>query len=100
MTLPALDYEVVTEKGEKGWVGNWYSNDTDGITAIGEPVNTQVIDESNMFVSMSLPEGITEKWTLKLDGKLKPRDRDVDFEFGVTVAGRAKVMKPWTLLSI
>ena len=76
------------------------SNDTDGLTAIGEPVKTQLIDESNMFVSMSLPEGITEKWTLKLDGKLKPRDRDVDFEFGVTVAGRAKVMKPWTLLSI
>ena len=91
LILPSLDFDIVTENGEKGWAGSWYSNDTDGITAIGDPLVSQVIDETTIFVSVSSPEGITPKWTLKLDGKLKPRDKDVDFEFGLTVAGRAKV---------
>jgi hypothetical protein len=30
-------------------------------------------------------------WTLRLRGQLKPRPYDVDFEFGLSAAGRAKV---------
>lgn len=91
LTLPSLDYDIITENGEKGWVGTWFSNDTDGINATGEPIKTQVIDETSFMVSSSAPQGLTPKWTLRLDGRLKPREKDVDFEFGVTVAGRAKV---------
>lgn len=73
-------------------MGSWYSNGPDGLTAIGEPLKVHVIDETNIFVSVSQPKGITERWTLKLQGKFKPRPVDTKYEFGLTVAGRAKVL--------
>lgn len=91
MTMPSLDYEIFTEKGERGWIGSWYSNGDDGLTATGSPIKSQLVDETRIFVSTSSPEGLTPKWTLKLQGKLKPRPTATKFEFGLTVAGRAKV---------
>ena len=37
------------------------------------------------------PAGLGTYFTLHLRGKLKPRERDMQFEFGLTVAGMAKV---------
>ncbi|KAI5119584.1 hypothetical protein M0805_006469 [Coniferiporia weirii] len=90
-TLPSLDYELVTKDGEKGWIGTWYSNGPDGLTAVGEPVKTQVIDETNAFISIDKPKGLTSHFTLHLRGLLKPRPVDMEYEFGLTVAGRAKL---------
>lgn len=90
MTLPSLDYEIVTEKGEKGWIGSYYNTDS-SLAAVGEVVETKLIDETSCFISTSYPKNITERWMLKLNGKLKPRSSDQKFEFGLTVAGRAKV---------
>ncbi|THH05144.1 hypothetical protein EW145_g5010 [Phellinidium pouzarii] len=90
-TLPSLDYEIVTENGERCWVGSWYSNGPDGLTAIGEPVKTQVIDETSALISIDTPEGLASHFTLQLHGKLKPRPVDMKYEFGLTVAGRAKL---------
>lgn len=41
--------------------------------------------------STSYPDEITKKWTLKLKGQLKPREKDTLFEFGLIAAGRAKL---------
>lgn len=41
--------------------------------------------------STSYPETITKRWTLKLKGVLKPREKDTLFEFGLIIAGRAKL---------
>lgn len=90
VTLPSLDYEIVTEKGEKGWIGSFYNTDS-SLAAVGDVVETKLIDETSCFISTSYPKNITERWMLKLNGKLKPRSTDQKFEFGLTVAGRAKV---------
>ena len=50
-----------------------------------------LIDETKMFIFTFAPKNITRRWTVRLRGQLKPRPYDVDFEFGLCVAGRAKV---------
>jgi beta-glucosidase len=58
---------------------------------VEEPFQTSVIDETCIFVNSSAPQGITRRWTLRLRGQLIPREKDTIFEFGLAVAGRAKV---------
>nr|AMK37826.1 beta-glucosidase [Inonotus obliquus]AMK37827.1 beta-glucosidase [Inonotus obliquus] len=97
-TLPTLENELVTEKGEKCWTGEWYSNGPDGLTAQGDPVKTEVIDETNAFISIDKPEGVASHFTLHLRGKTRPINVDTKFEFGLTVAGRAKLYVDGKLL--
>lgn len=96
-TLPTLDYDLSTETGERGWIGTWYSNGPDGLTAVGDPVKTQLIDETSAFISIDKPKGVASHFTLHLRGKLVPRDVDTKFEFGLIAAGRAKVSAPTSI---
>ena len=90
--MPSLDYDMFTESGERGWIGSWHSHVNDSsLVPLDQVLETRLIDETRMFISTSVPKGITERWTLKLRGHLKPRPYDCTFEFGLTVAGRAKV---------
>ncbi|KAI0053793.1 glycoside hydrolase family 3 protein [Auriscalpium vulgare] len=92
MTLPSLDFDLVTDKGERGWFGTWHKHESDeSMVVVEEPFATRVIDETRIFVSLSAPEGITTRWTLRLRGQLKPREHDTKFQFGLTVSGRAKL---------
>jgi len=94
LKLPTLEWDLTTEKGgnERGWNGEWYSHESDdSMKPLDTPIATQFFDETRLFVSTSYPEGITRKWTIKLRGFLKPRPYDIDFEFGLIAAGRAKV---------
>lgn len=50
--------------------------------------------------STSYPQNITKRWTLKLRGQLKPREKDTEFEFGLISAGRAKVCIRFILVYI
>ena len=98
MTKPSLDYDMVTETGECGWIGSWYKHvDDDSMVPLDQPFEKRLIDETRMFISTSTPKGITKRWTLKLNGQLKPKPYDRKFEFGLAVAGRAKVR--WLLFS-
>ncbi|KAJ3561490.1 hypothetical protein NP233_g10163 [Leucocoprinus birnbaumii] len=91
-TMPSLDYDMFTESGERGWIGTWHTHESeDSLVPIENPIKTQYIDETRLFISTSYPEGITKKWTLRLNGYLKPREQDCKFEFGLTAAGRAKL---------
>ena len=91
-TMPSLDYEMFTTTGERGWIGSWHKHiSDDSLTPVDEVLEERLIDETRLFISTSVPEGITKRWTLKLRGQLKPRERDCTFEFGLTAAGRAKV---------
>jgi beta-glucosidase len=54
-------------------------------------VEQSLINETKMFIFTFTPKNITRRWTVRLRGQLKPRPYDVDFEFGLCVAGRAKV---------
>ncbi|EGN96322.1 glycoside hydrolase family 3 protein [Serpula lacrymans var. lacrymans S7.3] len=92
MTMPSLDYDMLTASGEPGWIGTWYSHEHDeSMSIVEKPLEKRLIDETRIFISTSIPEGITRRWTMKLEGKLKPRTEDCVFEFGLSVAGRAKL---------
>ncbi|ETW84195.1 glycoside hydrolase family 3 protein [Heterobasidion irregulare TC 32-1] len=91
-TMPSLDFDLFTEGGERGWIGTWHKHEHDeSMTPMDEPFVTRLIDETRIFVSLSAPQGITRRWTLRLRGQLLPRPYDTDFEFGLSVAGRAKL---------
>lgn len=90
--MPSLDYELFTETGERGWIGTWHRHvNDDSMKPLDDVFHRTVIDETRMFIATSTPKDITRRWTLRLRGQLKPRPYDVDFEFGLTVCGRAKV---------
>ncbi|KIY70546.1 glycoside hydrolase family 3 protein [Cylindrobasidium torrendii FP15055 ss-10] len=90
--LPTLDYEIVTDAGERGWVGEWYPHESDdSMKPIDKAIKSQVIDETRMFINTAVPDGLTRRWTMRLTGYLKPRATDGDFEFGIEVAGRARL---------
>jgi beta-glucosidase len=62
------------------------------MVVVEEPVHARVIDETRIFLDHSSPQVDTRRWTLRLRGQLVPREKDITFEFGLTVAGRAKVI--------
>lgn len=103
MNLPSLDYEIVNSKGGKGFDAEWYSHDENN-KPVSEPLTTLEVDETNIYIANSAPKELTERWTMKLKGSLKPREEDTLFEFGLSVAGRAKlyidgnmIIDNWTL---
>jgi beta-glucosidase len=91
LSLPSLDFELEAD-GKRGWTGIFYAHEDDNSNSrLEEPFVTRHIDETRIFVSIDKPKGLTHRWSLTLEGNLKPRDKDCTFEFGLTVAGRAKV---------
>jgi beta-glucosidase len=96
MEMPTLDFELTTPSGERGWIGTWYAHESDeSMTPVRTPMETRLVDKTRIFISTSAPNGITRRWTMKLEGQLKPRARDCTFEFGLTASGRAKVDTPF-----
>ncbi|KAH9994133.1 beta-glucosidase [Russula compacta] len=93
MTMPSLDFDIVTVTGQRGWLGTWHRHESDdSMIVVEEPIQTRVIDETRIFLDLSgNPKDLTRRWTLRLRGQLVPRERDSVFEFGLTVAGRAKL---------
>ena len=94
MKLPTLEWDLTTEKdqGKTGWIAEWYSHESDdSMKPLDTPIATRFFDETRLFIGTSYPDGMTRKWTMKLRGFLKPKSYDIDFEFGLTAAGRAKV---------
>ncbi|KXN84309.1 putative beta-glucosidase I [Leucoagaricus sp. SymC.cos] len=91
-TMPSLDYDLSTEDGRRGWIGTWHTHENDeSLIPVEEPSKTQYVDETRCFIGTAYPDGLTKKWSLRLKGYLKPREHDCKFEFGLTVAGRAKL---------
>jgi beta-glucosidase len=81
---------MFTENGEHGWIGTWHSHvDNDSMTPLDDVLEQRLIDETKCLISTSTPKNITHTWILWLRGQLKPRPYDVDF--GLSVAGQAKV---------
>ncbi|KAI6107980.1 glycoside hydrolase family 3 protein [Pisolithus sp. B1] len=73
MEMPTLDFDLTTPTGERGWIGSWYRHENDDSMTLAPYAHRN------------------PRWSLKLEGLLKPRSRDCIFEFGLTVAGRAKL---------
>jgi beta-glucosidase len=101
--MPVLDQDILHGQNEHGWIGKWYTFDDekDNLDPYDKeklelldqrtPIQTDVINESYMFIQTTVPKGITRKWTLKVQGYLAPQTYDRKFEFGLVVAGRGQV---------
>lgn len=49
--MPTLDYELFTPEGKRGWTGYWHTHENDdSMTALPEPIKTQYIDETRIFI--------------------------------------------------
>ncbi|KAI0697103.1 beta-glucosidase [Cerioporus squamosus] len=92
MQMPTLENEILTEDGKPGWMGYFHSHeDNDSMTPLDAVTATRYIDETRVFLSDDYPRELTKRFTLRLRGFLKPREKDTDFEFGLLSAGRAKL---------
>ncbi|KAJ6598236.1 beta-glucosidase [Mycena vulgaris] len=99
LTSPTLDYDLFTEDGKRGWTGTWHSHlSDDSMTPLDEPLKSDHLDETRIFISTSAPAALTKRWTLKLRGQLLPRPKDTAFEFGLIAAGRARLYVDGELL--
>ncbi|KAG8906251.1 hypothetical protein FRB99_007313 [Tulasnella sp. 403] len=87
--LPVLDSQIMTESGESGWIATFHSHDEND-KPLDEAVCTMHLTETNIFMSNSIPKGLTERWTMRLKGKLRPLAKPASWRFGLTAAGRAK----------
>ncbi|OCB91388.1 hypothetical protein A7U60_g1342 [Sanghuangporus baumii] len=74
--------------GEPGWLCTFYNCDETGIFM--EPVAKYVLNDTRVKVNDFLPDGLGEEWGLMLEGLLSV-EKDVSFEFGLAVSGRAKL---------
>ncbi|CAE6460319.1 unnamed protein product [Rhizoctonia solani] len=86
--LPTLETLLTTPDGEPGWEARFYTHDENQ-----QPKNEVakfVLNDTRVKLNDFLPEGLTPSWTIKLKGSLKV-DKTAPFEFGLTVAGRAKL---------
>lgn len=89
-TLPNFEREVVTSDGQFGFDGAWYSHDEND-QPLPEPMLTQRIDSSLMFLFDGVPSGLTPRYTFRCTGHFKPRDEDQLWNFGSTAIGRSRV---------
>ncbi|KAG5734724.1 putative beta-glucosidase I, partial [Termitomyces sp. T112] len=54
MSLPTLENDLITPKGERGWVGTWHKHESDdSLVMVEEPLETRLIDETRIFISTS-----------------------------------------------
>ncbi len=77
-----------TPSGEPGWSCAFYKNDEDG-NPVGDAVKEYVLQDTRVKLNDFLPEGLGDTWTIKLRGLLT-MDKTGEYDFGLTVAGRAK----------
>ncbi|KDQ17192.1 glycoside hydrolase family 3 protein [Botryobasidium botryosum FD-172 SS1] len=88
-SLPALDDKMTTESGQPGWDCTFHNQDTEGNVA-DKVIAHYVLKSTDAVFCDSLPADITPNWTVRFKGILKV-DRTAPFEFGLTVAGQAKL---------
>jgi beta-glucosidase len=87
--LPTLENYLVTPGGEPGWRCTFYSHDENG--EISNPVQDYTLNDTRVKLNDFLPEGLTENWSIKLEGKLTVPTTGL-FELGLTVAGPFRVL--------
>lgn len=84
-----------TPSGEPGWSCAFYNHDENG-NPVGDAVKEYVLQDTRVKLNDFLPEGLGETWTIKLHGTLT-MDKTAEYDFGLTVAGRAKLYVNGTL---
>ncbi|KAH8117155.1 glycoside hydrolase superfamily [Phellopilus nigrolimitatus] len=86
--LPTLESNLTTPKGEPGWLCTFYqTDDQDNLT---DAVEEFVLNDTKVRLNDSIPKSLGERWGMKLRGILSVT-KDMPFELGIAVAGRAKL---------
>ncbi|PIL30463.1 hypothetical protein GSI_07162 [Ganoderma sinense ZZ0214-1] len=85
---PTLEAYLKTPSGESGWSCAFYNHDENG-NPVGDAVKEYVLQDTRIKLNDFLPEGLGDTWTIKLRGTLT-MDKTAEYDFGLTVAGRAK----------
>ncbi|PPQ81597.1 hypothetical protein CVT26_013572 [Gymnopilus dilepis] len=93
--LPTLESNLRTPRGDAGWLCTFFAHDEHG--EISYPVQQFILNDTRVKLNDFLPQGLTPTWSIKLEGKLT-LDKTCRFEFGLTVAGRAKLWVDGSLL--
>ncbi|KAG8835364.1 hypothetical protein FRC17_003847 [Serendipita sp. 399] len=93
--LPTLENSFKTASGEPGWLIEFFAHDSKGNPTI--LVETTTLHDTRVKLNDFLPKGLTEEWSLKCTGFFTPESTG-PFEFGLTVAGRAKMFLKGELL--
>lgn len=86
--LPTLESSLTTPTGKPGWLCSFYSHSRNG--EVDEPIAEYIVEDTRIKLNDFLPQGLTPTWSIKLRGALAV-DTTGPFEFGLTVAGRAKL---------
>ncbi|KAI5122379.1 hypothetical protein M0805_004136 [Coniferiporia weirii] len=86
--LPTIEKLLKTPSGEDGWLCTFYQVDKDG--NLTDPVADYVLNDTRIRLNDFLPKGLGEEWGMKVRGILTV-DKDMPFELGLAVAGRAKL---------
>ncbi|KAG7092213.1 hypothetical protein E1B28_008580 [Marasmius oreades] len=86
--LPTLERFLSIHDNKPGWVCTFYNHLSDG--SLSEPLHSYALQDTRVKLNDFLPPGLTETWSIKLSGKLT-LDKTMDYELGLTVAGRAKL---------
>lgn len=86
--MPTLENSLTTPDGQAGWEACFYTHDENQQPK--DEVAKFILNDTRVKLNDFLPEGLTPSWTIKLRGTLKV-DKTAPFEFGLTVAGRAKL---------
>ena len=51
MQMPTLENEVITEDGRPGWMGSFYSHESDdSMTPLNNPLVTYCLDSTRVFL--------------------------------------------------
>lgn len=87
--LPTLENSMTTKSGEPGWLVEFFANTAPEVPA-NEPVASIALHDTRVKLNDFLPKGLTDEWSLKCTGMFTPTNGG-PFEFGLTVAGRAKM---------
>ncbi|CAL1703814.1 unnamed protein product [Somion occarium] len=87
--LPTLENYLTTPTGEPGWLCEFYNHDSSG-QPTGSSIASFVLHDTRIKLNDFLPPGLTETWTIKLNGELRV-EKSAEYELGLTVAGRAKL---------
>ncbi|KAG9098230.1 hypothetical protein FRC06_006632 [Ceratobasidium sp. 370] len=86
--LPTVENLLTTPDGQPGWECRFFTHDE--LQNSKDEVAKFVLNDTRVKLNDFLPEGLTPSWTIKLRGKLRV-PKTAPFEFGLTVAGRAKL---------
>ncbi|KAF6764920.1 beta-glucosidase [Ephemerocybe angulata] len=86
--LPTLESKLTTPDGKPGWRCTFYAHNEANEPTV--ELESFVLNDTRVKLNDFLPSGLTEEWTIKLNGTLKVEESG-PFELGLTVAGRAKL---------